>query len=561
MRYTLILYFLPLFLFITFSLLAQDTSVSSIETETSPSQEVEDKDVPQKEQEEEAVVEDIIVDEESGAIIVDEESRDVIVDEESGDVIVDEESEEDLIEDVKEDIAEEVLEKEEPKEDVIVEEAIPVDDSKIDKADTAKSPLIAPKEKEIEEVEESVWDEEVKDTVSQEHLEKVEDLDIILQEDDELLIVDDEEELFIAEEPEESTVVEETLLKEKEDTTAAEVTPSEEISKPPEKEGIIVQPELEIKEEEISIGKPEVATDKKPGKGKPSKPVKIGTRSIDFAKNLKEYRSPKKAMFMSLLLPGLGQAYTKKYWKTALFGCVEAALIGFAVKHAIDGRDQKEEARNFADVHFIDTAFFNFYKDFEIYIDTFDVDTILIFGESVGYYENKYTGITGKNHDIDDRQDFDRDIGTEAFVQGWDDCEPPFDILKGYDNPDSTKTYFDSKYYFTTYNTSDTLWLLNMYNVATNTLVNSGVFGYSKNQNKYNHMISLSNHYYNVSTILLFFLVANHIASAVDAFISARAFNDKLLNKKSMWQHIDIDHQIAFAQDGFHSRLGVRVRF
>ena len=100
-----------------------------------------------------------------------------------------------------------------------------------------------------------------------------------------------------------------------------------------------------------------------------------------------------------------------------------------------------------------------------------------------------------------------------------------------------------------------------MYKVANKTLVNSGVFGYSKNQDKYNHMISLSNHYYNVSTILLFFLVANHIASAVDAFISARAFNDKLLNKKSAWQHINIDHQIAFAQDGFHSRLGVRVRF
>lgn len=544
MRYTLILYFLSLFLFIPFSLLAQDTSVSSIETEISPSQEVEDKDVPQKEQEEEAVVEDIIVDEESG------------------DVIVDEESEEDLIEDVKEDIAEEVLEKEEPKEDITAKEAITTDDSKVEKTDTAESQTVAPEEEKVEEIEESVQVEKgKKDTVPEELIEEVEDMDIILQEDDELLIVDDEEELFIAEEPEESTVVEETLLKEKEDTTAAETAPSEEISKPLEKEGVIVQPELEIKEEEISIGKPEDATDKKPGKGKPSKPVTIGTRSIDFAKNLKEYRSPKKAMFMSLLLPGLGQAYTKKYWKTALFGCVEAALIGFAVKHAIDGRDKKEDARDFADVHFIDTAFFNFYKDFEIYVDTMDVDTILIFGESVSYYENKYTGITGKSHDINDRQDFDRDIGTDAFVQGWDDCEPPFNSIDGFGKLDSTIPCIDSLYYFKTYNTTDTLWLLNMYNIANNTLVKSGVFGYSKRQVKYNEMISLSNHYYNVSTILLFFLVANHIASAVDAFISARAFNDKLLNKKSAWQHINIDHQIAFAQDGFHSRLGVRVRF
>jgi len=75
-------------------------------------------------------------------------------------------------------------------------------------------------------------------------------------------------------------------------------------------------------------------------------------RSVNFARNLKEYRSPKLAMLLSLVLPGLGQAYARNYWKTAIFGVLEATVIGFSIAYNVKGRHELEDARGFADKHY-----------------------------------------------------------------------------------------------------------------------------------------------------------------------------------------------------------------
>ncbi len=588
MRCKLLLFAFLLSLILPFFLFAQDTSSINSKTETTSLQGVEksgsqdEEDVSKKEQKE-----DVIIEEESEEDIIEEEdiTKDVITEED----IIEEASEKETPkkEVTEEDISEEPLEKEEPKEEVIAEEPKegiikeedvteediiegvsdkekPVEEvvAEDEKIDTVKSPSVTPEEGIVKEIEESVEGEkgaeEEKDTVSEEAFIEEEDMDIILEEDEGLLIVDDKEEFFITDEPAESTVVEEKLLKEKDDTVTAEVTPSEETGEQPQKEEALVPSELEVIEEEISTEKPEVAIGGIPDKGKPPVTTTIErARSIDFAKNLKDYRSPKKAMFMSLLLPGLGQAYTKKYWKTALFGAIEASLVGFAVKNAVDGRDKMEDARNFADDHYIVQDFFKFYEDFITFVspESIDVDIEIVFGDSLSNYKEKFTNITGKSHDVDERKDFDKFIGDDEspFVQGWDDCEPSFSSA-GYNLTDTLYSY-NYKYF-----SDDTLWVISRY-INDTVLVKDGIYGYSKNQGKYADMISQSNRFYDVSRYLIFFLVANHVVSAVDAFISARAFNDKLLHKESFWQRIDIDHQVAFAQDGFHSRLGIRVRF
>jgi len=184
-----------------------------------------------------------------------------------------------------------------------------------------------------------------------------------------------------------------------------------------------------------------------------------------------------------------------------------------------------------------------------------DDDLTFIFGETLEQFKTKYTGINNKSHDYKYRQDYDRDIGTNPFVQGWDDCELRFDSSSGYILDDAAYAY----HY--TYYTSDTLWEVNMTSKDGTDTLQSGIYGYSARQVKYNGIMSRSNHLYTVSGNILFLLLANHIISAVDAFISARVYNEKLLNKKSFWQHINLDQQIAFTEKGIESRYGIRVRF
>lgn len=396
------------------------------------------------------------------------------------------------------------------------------------------------------------------DSSAKKTVEASDDMDIIVEEDEDLFLVDDEEELIIADESEENILVEEKIA---EDTLSADTALQQETVQQEPKEQVD-QPDTGITETETEKPDESIEVVGEEEQKEEVKPIVIEkTRSIDFAKNLKEYRSPKRAMFMSLLLPGLGQAYTKRYWKTALFGVIEAAIIGFSIKYHKDAKDKTEDARDFADDRFSYDKFEDYYKDFETFAgpESISVDDItILFGDTLANYTAKYKDIATKSHEYKYRQEFDRDIQYDIFVQGWKDCEPPFYPDDGFDT-----TVKIGSYSFESYN-SDTTWMLNMFKElgdGTKKLISSGVFGYSPDQNTYNHMISLSNRYDRIAKNLLFFLVANHMASAIDAFISARAFNDRLMNEKSVWQRINIDHQIAFTQTGVTSQLGIRVRF
>ena len=85
----------------------------------------------------------------------------------------------------------------------------------------------------------------------------------------------------------------------------------------------------------------------------PMKPAKIEeARAINFAKSLKDYRSPQMAMLMSLVVPGLGQAYTKNYWRTGLYLVAEATIISISAVYMNKGKDKYNQAKAFADKNF-----------------------------------------------------------------------------------------------------------------------------------------------------------------------------------------------------------------
>jgi len=74
-------------------------------------------------------------------------------------------------------------------------------------------------------------------------------------------------------------------------------------------------------------------------------------------------------------------------------------------------------------------------------------------------------------------------------------------------------------------------------------------------------MIRSSTGLYNASKYMIFIILTNHVVSAIDAFISARAYNNNLLKKQSIWQNINLDHTIVFTNHGIQSQFGFRIRF
>ena len=80
------------------------------------------------------------------------------------------------------------------------------------------------------------------------------------------------------------------------------------------------------------------------------------THSLNFANNLKQYRSPKLAMLMSLILPGSGELYAQSDIWAAGFVVAEAALITTGVSLAKTAAAKKQAAHTYANQHYrIDT--------------------------------------------------------------------------------------------------------------------------------------------------------------------------------------------------------------
>ena len=64
-------------------------------------------------------------------------------------------------------------------------------------------------------------------------------------------------------------------------------------------------------------------------------------------------KSPKRALFMSVLVPGMGEFYTKSYIQSAAFLCAEVALwIGYA-SFRKDGLELEDKFEAFADENWI----------------------------------------------------------------------------------------------------------------------------------------------------------------------------------------------------------------
>jgi hypothetical protein len=256
-----------------------------------------------------------------------------------------------------------------------------------------------------------------------------------------------------------------------------------------------------------------------------AKDAKIeNTKLINFAHNLNQYRSPKLAMLFSFLLPGSGQLYARHKLKTAVFGAAELAIIGTGTALAVKGSKEMKKAHKFADEHYSVENFKSYYFDnFKPGVP----DTVhnSFFGNG-NLTVDQFLQMAQKKDN-----EFYRNIqgNDNPFVRGWIDVTPTF-LPGGLTLPQESgyKSYHP-----------DTAYLV--YSIGTDST--KARFGFSKLQEEFESKFSRANNFYDISQKVFFLLLLDRIVSAVDAGITAKAYNDEMLGKQSMWQRINIEQK------------------
>lgn len=135
---------------------------------------------------------------------------------------------------------------------------------------------------------------------------------------------------------------------------------------------------------------------------------------------------------MSAVLPGAGQAYAGKWWKTAAFVAVEAAGWTLNSVYNQKGRDIRTEFRNYAHEHWSEEAYFKWiaHQSGKAYTPD-DLSELREYEQkhfSHGLHVNKdqqYYEMIGKYH---------------QFNYGWDDFREQYSISMTHDELNNIET-------------------------------------------------------------------------------------------------------------------------
>ncbi len=312
-------------------------------------------------------------------------------------------------------------------------------------------------------------------------------------------------------------------------------------------------------------------------------------RAVNFAEGLREYRSPKLAVLLSLVVPGLGQAYAKNYWKTGVFVAAEIAAIATSVGFRRRGNHFAEQAYNHADSTYSYERFKNAYDTLyaallekknqsgvsleerkayaDSMINTYFYGQHQVFGDTTNNPEVARTGFDHKYFKNSfGEKEFYSWIESDLFVHGWEDSKPrptPEDIVDGPSSPfvsgdtlfQSTRITDDSLYYkFNAVpirvNGSDT-----SYGEPMNS---DPAYGFSHFYQTYKGLLDQRTDQHRIAQNILYVVILNHIVSAIDAGITAKNHNDMLLGRKSFWQRIELEQN--FVNTGTETVPGMAIR-
>jgi hypothetical protein len=147
---------------------------------------------------------------------------------------------------------------------------------------------------------------------------------------------------------------------------------------------------------------------------------------------------------------------------------------------------------------------------------------------------------------------------SSPYVQGWTDCQPPIDWVTTMGGS-TVKDTAGFRYV----KSDSAIYQVIRIDTANHKekVLDSMVYGYSPNQLQFKSMMSKSNNYYKTAQNILFAMVINHVVSAVDALLSAKAYNDELIGKETVWRHISVDQNMVDVGSRSVPGVAVSLRF
>jgi hypothetical protein len=275
-------------------------------------------------------------------------------------------------------------------------------------------------------------------------------------------------------------------------------------------------------------------------------------------------------MLLSFLVPGLGHTYIGgkvNYIKAGAFFAAEAAIITVSAVFNYKGKKKYDEAAHLADSMYSYDSMVTYYNRLDNYVHTkvaggVDSTAHEILNEA---FIDTLNGFKSSYNNGSPTQDYYSTIELKQYVQGWRDCEPTLSQITNLTSKDT----IDGKYNrYTNYDTSSTQFgrysfLVNIIGLGSSALIDNGErqFGYSPTQLTYIDIMRQSNNFYKTSTNVLFAILAVHVASAVDALISARVYNADLLGRQSFWRRLEVEPTMLCTGSETAPGLAMTVRF
>lgn len=308
-----------------------------------------------------------------------------------------------------------------------------------------------------------------------------------------------------------------------------------------------------------------------PDTAKPSRPRVITRETtvnpLDTRRGA--YRNPKKALFMSLVVPGLGQAYVGQtafnYSRAALYFGTELTLGALWYHYTVVKYDREvKRYRRYADTHWSQRAYedaaFNAsaaetFADINSYRAGY-CDAVQRHGRGIAGEEALYTGCL----DILDPQ--------EAAGTGYQNFRSQYDDSRWFGAtpaPDSVGLrragYADRVDFYS---------LIGRYqefvggwdDVTGLAYSDTSIAGASANRDIYTAMRQKAQDYSRMQAWFIGGIALNHIASAIDAALTARRNNKRLYESEASWyDRIGVDGGLAFESGRPFTRMSATLSF